>query len=55
MLSNQLSWVTCLGNFKCKGRKSLKNQPSDVLKMREMRGELGKKTPKKEMDNPSFL
>ena len=24
-------------------------------KMREMREEVGKKTPKKEMDNPSFL
>ena len=23
--------------------------------MREMRGEVGKKTPEKEMDNPSFL
>ena len=31
----------------------LKNQPCDV--MREMRGEGGKKTPKKEMDNPSIL
>ena len=26
-----------------------------VIKMREMRGEVGKKTPKKMMDNPSFL
>ena len=34
---------------------SLKNQTRDVIKMREMRGEVGKKTPKNEMDNPSFL
>ena len=27
----------------------------DVIKMREMRGEVGKKPPKKEMDNHSFL
>ena len=26
-----------------------------ALKMREMRGEVGKKTHEKEMDNPSFL
>ena len=36
------------------GTKCLKNQPYDVIKMREMRGEGGKKTPKKEMDNPHF-
>ena len=35
--------------------KCLKNQPCDVIKIREMRGEVGKKTPKKEMENPSFL
>ena len=35
--------------------KCLKNQPCDVIKMREMIGELGKKTPKKEMDSPLFL
>ena len=29
--------------------KCLKNQPCEVIKMREMRGEVGKKTPKKEM------
>ena len=29
------------------GKKSLKNQLSDVTKMREKRGEVGKKTPKK--------
>ena len=29
----------------------LKNDPCDVIKMREMRGEVGKKPPKKEMDN----
>ena len=28
---------------------------SDVIKMREMRGDGGKKTPEKEMDNHSFL
>ena len=27
----------------------------DVIKMRKMRGELEKETPKKEIDNPSFL
>ena len=27
----------------------------DVIKMRDMRGEVGKKTHKKEMDNPLFL
>ena len=32
----------------------VKNDPCDAMKMREMRGEVGKKTPKKEMDNPSF-
>ena len=32
-----------------------KNQPCDVIKMMEMRGKVGKKTPKKEMDNPLFL
>ena len=34
---------------------SVKNQPCDVIKMKEMRGELGMKTPKIEIDNPSFL
>ncbi len=33
----------------------LKNQPRDIIKMREMRGKVGKKTPKNEMDNTSFL
>ena len=41
--------------MKGRGRKSLKNQPRDVIKMREMRREVGKKTPKKYMDNPSFF
>ena len=36
------------------GTKCLKNQPRDVRKIGEMRGEVKKKTPKK-MDNPSFL
>ena len=36
------------------GTKCLKNQPYDVMKMREMR-EVGKKPPKKEINNPSFL
>ena len=35
--------------------KWLKNQPCDVLKMRQMRGGVGKKSPKTEMDNPLFL
>ena len=30
--------------------KCIKNQPCDVIKMRQMTGEVGKKTPKKEMD-----
>ena len=38
-----------------RGRKSLKNQTRDVIKMKEMRGDVEKKTPKKEMDNQSFL
>ena len=33
-----------IGNW----RKSLKNQTYDVIKMREMRGQVGKKTPKKD-------
>ena len=41
----------CTGNW----TKCLKNQPYDVIKMREMKGEVGKKTPKTKMDNPSFL
>ena len=32
-----------LGNW----TKCLKNQPCDVIKLKEMRGEVGKKTPKK--------
>ena len=35
--------------------KCLKNKPCDVIKIREIRGEVGKKTSKKEIDNPSFL
>ena len=37
------------------GTKCPKNQTFDVIKMREMRGAVGKKTLKKEMDNPSFV
>ena len=33
----------------------LKNLLCDIIKMREIRGEEGKETPKKEMDNPLFL
>ncbi len=36
-------------------RKFLINQPCDVIKMREMSGEVRKKTHKKKMDNVSFL
>ena len=32
-----------------------KNHPYDVIKMREMRVEVEKKTPKTEMDNSPFL
>ena len=43
------SFFSLYGNWiKC-----LKNQPFDVIKMRNMRGEVGMKTPKY-MDNPSF-
>ena len=38
-----------------RGTKCLKNQPCDVIKIREIRGEVEKKTSKKDMDNPSFL
>ena len=38
----------------CSGTKCLKNQPCDVLKIREMRGEVGKKTPKKIWIIPHF-
>ena len=34
--------------------KCLKNQPFDVIKMRNIRGEVKMKPPKKYMDNPSF-
>ena len=34
--------------------KKIKNQPCDVINMREMRGKVGKKAPQKEIDNPSF-
>ena len=33
----------------------VKNDTFDVIKMRKMRGEVEKKTSKKEMDNLSFL
>ena len=34
--------------------KCLRNQPGDVINIREMRGEVGMKTPKKEMDIPNL-
>ena len=34
-------------DLKCSGTKCLKNKPCDVIKMREIRGEMGKKTPNK--------
>ena len=34
---------------------SVKNQSCDIIKMSETRVEVEKKTPKKEMDNPSLL
>ncbi len=37
------------------GTKCVKNKPRYIIKMREMRGEVGKKTPKKEIYNTSFL
>ena len=33
----------------------VKNDPCHVIKMWELRGVVGKKTPKKEIDNPTFL
>ena len=39
----------------CNRTKCLKNQPCNVIQMSKMREEVGKKTPKNEMDNPSFL
>ena len=41
-----------INNFSSNFTKCLKNQPCYVIKMREMRWEVGNKTPKKEMDNP---
>ena len=38
----------------CSWTKCLENQPCDFIKMRKMRGEVGKKSTKKEMDNSSF-
>ena len=34
---------------RCNFTKCLKNQPCDVIRMREMRGYVGKKTPKREI------
>ena len=42
-IKKQANWTKCL-----------KNQSCDVIKKREVKGEVGKKTQKKEMDNPSF-
>ena len=51
--SNFVCWF--LETVRCIGTKCLKNQPYNVIKMGEMRGEVGKKTPKKDVDNPSLL
>ena len=40
---------------KCNFTKCFKNQPCDVIKMREMRRIMVKKPSKKEMDNHSFF
>ena len=45
---------TRLGDLKEALQSVSKNQPCDVIKMRD-EGEVGKKTPKKDMVNPSFL
>ena len=37
------------------GQSISKNQPYNVITMGEMRGEVDKKTPKKDVDNPSLL
>ena len=46
--------LTTLGTF-IKFDSEAQYVSCDVIKMREMRGKVGKKTPVKEMDNPLFL
>ena len=41
-------------DYLCRSWKSLKKQPRDVINMRETRGEVGKKTPKKRWIIPHF-
>ena len=48
-----MAWKGLVPKGSC--TKGLKNQPYDVIKLRERRREVGKKTPKMEMDNPPFL
>ena len=48
---NKTILLNNIGYFISSGAKCLKNHK----KMREMRGEVGKKSPEKEMDNHSFL
>ena len=50
-----LSGISMFKKSKYRGTKCLKYQPCDVIKMREMIEEVGKKTLKKDIDNPSFL
>ena len=50
-ISYLIRFISKVSNF----TKCLKNQPCYIIKMREMRGEVGKNTPNKEIDNPSFL
>ena len=45
----------CSYAAQARGRKSHKKSACDVIKMRVMRREVGKKTHKKEMDYPLFL
>ena len=52
--------VTAKKSMSCISKMSDEAQSSifdscDIIKMREMKGEVGKKIPKKEIDNPSFL
>ncbi len=60
MSNNQVSAAArqspaSLTTLKFSWTKCLKNQPRDVIKMREMREEVVKKTLKKNLDNSSFL
>ena len=52
---NGAAYIQVILTLKSNCAKCLKNQPCNVIKMREMRWEVGKKISRKEMDIPSFL